>query len=197
MSHPILRVCVFCGSSFGNRLSYREAARELAAAMNEMGYSLVYGGAHVGLMGLIADTMLESGAEVIGVIPRQLLEKEIAHRGLTKLHAVETMHERKALMADLADAFVALPGAYGTLDELFEIITWAQLGIHRKPIGILNVEGYYDHMLAFLDGCTANGLLKQSNRELFLVDTNARRLLERMSEHHPAPVLKWMGPETR
>jgi len=197
MSNPILRVCVFCGSSFGNRASYREAASELAACLNEMGYALVYGGAHVGLMGLIADSMLGSGAEVIGVIPSQLQQKEIAHRGLSKLHVVDTMHERKALMADLADAFVALPGAYGTLDELFEIITWAQLGIHTKPVGILNIEGYYDHLLAFLDNCVANGLLRQSNRELFLVDTSPKRLLERMAEHRAAPVAKWIGPETR
>ena len=197
MSTPILRVCVFCGSSFGNRTAYRDAANELAAALTEMGYSLVYGGAHVGLMGLIADQMLSAGAEVIGVIPRQLQQKEIAHRGLSRLHVVETMHERKAMMADLADAFVALPGAYGTLDELFEIITWAQLGIHTKPIGILNIEGYYDHLLAFLDSCVANGLLKQSNRELFLVDVNAKRLLDRMAGHHPAPVAKWIGLENR
>jgi uncharacterized protein (TIGR00730 family) len=197
MSQPILRVCVFCGSSLGNRAAYREAAGALGACLIERGYSLVYGGAHVGLMGLIADSMLAAGAEVIGVIPRQLQEKEIAHSGLSRLHIVETMHERKALMADLADAFIALPGAYGTLDELFEIITWAQLGIHRKPIGILNTDGYYDYLLAFLDNCVANGLLKQSNRELFLVDVEPRRLLDRMAEHHPAPVPKWIGKESR
>ncbi|MFN7932420.1 MAG: TIGR00730 family Rossman fold protein [Bryobacteraceae bacterium] len=197
MTTPILRVCVFCSSSLGNRTSYRDAANELAAALTEMGYALVYGGAHVGLMGLIADQMLSAGAEVIGVIPRQLQQKEIAHRGLSRLHVVETMHERKAMMADLADAFVALPGAYGTLDELFEIITWAQLGIHTKPIGILNIEGYYDHLLAFLDSCVANGLLKQSNRELFLVDVNPKRLLERMASHRPAPAPKWIGLESR
>lgn len=197
MSNPILRVCVFCGSSFGNRTSYREAAVTLAAALNEMGHSLVYGGAQVGLMGLIAEAMLASGAEVIGVIPRQLQQKEIAHRGLSKLHVVETMHERKALMADLSDAFIALPGAYGTLDELFEIITWAQLGIHSKPIGILNIEGYYDHLLAFLDSCVANGLLKQSNRDLFLVDHEPKRLLERMAEHRPVAQPKWISADTR
>lgn len=197
MDNRILRVCVFCGSSFGNRAVYREAATQLAARLLEWGYGLVYGGAHVGLMGLMADTMLAGGAEVIGVIPRQLQQKEIAHDGLSRLHVVETMHERKAMMADLADAFVALPGAYGTLDELFEIITWAQLGIHRKPIGILNVEGYYNHLLAFLDGCVANGLLKQANRELFLVDVHPGRLLDRMAEHRMAHVEKWAGREAR
>lgn len=197
MSQEILRVCVFCGSSMGNRAAYREAASELAACLLENGYGLVYGGARVGLMGLVADAMLAGGAEVIGVIPRQLQAKEIAHGGLSRLHVVETMHERKAMMADLSDAFVALPGAYGTLDELFEIITWAQLGIHSKPVGILNIEGYYDHLLAFLDGCVANGLLKQGNRELFLVDVEPGRLLERMAEHRMARVEKWVGPESR
>lgn len=197
MKQPILRVCVFCGSSSGNSDAFESAARQLGDALLEFGHALVYGGAHVGLMGLIADTVLSGGGEVIGVIPRQLVEKEIAHQKLTRLHVVETMHERKALMADLSDAFIALPGAYGTLDELFEILTWAQLGLHQKPIGILNVDGYYDSLLHFLDRGVESGFLKSANRELFLVDTVPALLLERMAQHRPAPVSKWIAPDAR
>lgn len=197
MKQPILRVCVFCGSSSGNSDAFESAARQLGDALLEFGHALVYGGAHVGLMGLIADTVLSGGGEVIGVIPRQLVEKEIAHQKLTRLHVVETMHERKALMADLSDAFIALPGAYGTLDELFEILTWAQLGLHQKPIGILNVDGYYDSLLHFLDRCVESGFLKSANRELFLVDTAPALLLERMAQYRPAPVSKWIAPDAR
>jgi uncharacterized protein (TIGR00730 family) len=181
----------------GAREVFRETAIELAACLVASRCGLVYGGAHVGLMGLIADHVLAQGGEVTGVIPQQLVDKEIAHRSLTQIHVVRTMHERKALMADLSDAFIALPGAYGTLDELFEIITWAQLGIHAKPVGILNVEGYYDNLLTFLDGCVAEGFLKSSNRELFLVDTDAARLLGRMADHRLPKADKWVGREAR
>lgn len=191
------RICVFCGSSMGSRPEFAQAAIGLADYFVANGRGLVYGGAHVGLMGLIADRVLAEGGEVTGVIPQQLVDKEIAHTRLTHIHVVRTMHERKALMADLSDAFVALPGAYGTLDELFEIITWAQLGIHAKPIGVLNVLGYFDPLLRFLDGCVENGFLKAANRELFLVDSEPGRLLERLEQHRVKPSDKWIGREAR
>jgi uncharacterized protein (TIGR00730 family) len=181
----------------GARDVFPDCAIDLAACLVARRCGVVYGGAQVGLMGLIADRVLAQGGEVIGVIPQQLVDKEIAHRSLTQIHVVRTMHERKALMADLSDAFIALPGAYGTLDELFEIITWAQLGIHSKPIGILNVEGYYDKLLAFLDGCVVEGFLKPANRELFVVDSDAARLLDRMEGYHPPRADKWVGREAR
>jgi len=181
----------------GSRPEFAQAAIALADCLASNGQGLVYGGAHVGLMGLIADRMLAQGGEVTGVIPQQLVDKEIAHTRLTQIHVVRTMHERKALMADLSDAFVALPGAYGTLDELFEIITWAQLGIHAKPIGVLNVLGYFDRLLEFLDGCVTGGFLKLSNRELFVVDDDVPRLLERMSTQRVKPADKWIGKDAR
>lgn len=185
------RVCVYCGSSSGNGAVFLDAALALADALAERGCGLVYGGAHVGLMGSIADRVLERGGEVTGVIPHSMVTRELAHRGLTALHVVRTMHERKALMADLADGFVVLPGAYGTLDEFFETLTWAQLGIHSKPVGLINVESYYDALLRFLDHSVACGFLKQANRDLFLVDGGAGRLLDRMREWRPAGVSKW------
>jgi uncharacterized protein (TIGR00730 family) len=181
----------------GARPEFAQAAVALADCLLANGQHLVYGGAHVGLMGLIADRLLAQGGEVTGVIPQQLVDKEIAHTRLTQIHVVRTMHERKALMADLSDAFIALPGAYGTLDELFEIITWAQLGIHSKPIGLLNVLGYFDPLLQFLDGCVTGGFLKPANRELFLVETDPQRLMERMSVHSVKPAEKWIGREAR
>lgn len=186
------RVCVFCGSSAGRDPRFLEVARELGVCLAGRGMALVYGGAHVGLMGAIADTMLARGAEVIGVIPRGLVDREVAHERLTELRVVNTMHERKALMADLAGAFVALPGGFGTLDEFFEILTWAQLGIHRKPCGMLNVEGFFDPLLVYLDHAVAAGFLKQAHRDLFLVDTDAGRLLERMAGFESPVVGKWM-----
>src|SRR5262245_12742237 len=138
------RVCVFCGSSAGNRPEYADAARHLGAALARRGLGLVYGGGHVGLMGVVADAVLRAGGEVIGVIPQALVERELAQAGLTRLEVVDTMHQRKARMADLADAFVALPGGFGTCDELFEILTWSQLGLHARPVGLLNVAGFFD-----------------------------------------------------
>ncbi|MBV6430240.1 MAG: LOG family protein YvdD [Bryobacteraceae bacterium] len=190
------RVCVFCGSSAGYREGLIEAARELGKALVRRRHDLVYGGAHVGLMGTIADTVLEMGGRVTGVIPRSMREREIAHTGLTELRIVETMHERKALMADLSDGFIAMPGAYGTLDELFEILTWAQLGIHAKPVGILNVEGFFDPLFAFLDRAVNTGLLKQANRELFAVADEPEELLARMEAHRPVAA-KWIGRKER
>lgn len=153
------RLCVFCGSSTGNRPEYREAARQLGCLLARHDVGLVFGGGHIGLMGILADAILEAGGEAIGVIPQALVDRELAHRGLTTLHVVAGMHQRKALMADLADAFLALPGGFGTADECFEILTWAQLGFHSRPIGLLNVAGFFDALLAWLDHCVQEGFL--------------------------------------
>jgi uncharacterized protein (TIGR00730 family) len=171
------RICVFCGSSSGFDAAYSKATIELAEEMARRGWNLVYGGSHCGLMGLVADSMLAAGREVIGVIPSSMVEREIAHTRLTDLRIVETMHERKAMMADLADAFVVLPGAYGTLDELCEILTWAQLEIHSKPIGLINVNGYWDPFLRMLDHAAHEGFLKPQNRALLIEAPTAAELL--------------------
>lgn len=153
------RVCVFCSSNLGTEPRYAATARELAGLLVQQGLGLVYGGAHVGLMGVIADRVLELGGEVIGVIPATLVEREIAHRGLSRLHVVQSMHERKATMASHADAFLALPGGFGTLEELMEVVTWRQLGLHRKPIALLNTLGYYDALIAFIAHTIEQGLI--------------------------------------
>ena len=185
------RVCVFCGSNAGARSEYAEAARALAAVLVERKLGIVYGGGNVGLMGVLADAALERGGEVTGVIPRTLVDKEVAHRGVTELRIVETMHERKALMNDLSDAFIALPGGFGTLDEFFEVLTWSQLGFHGKPCALLNVGGYYDRMLAMLDHAVTERLLRPVHRELVIADTDPSRLLQRLSAFPPAPKGKW------
>ncbi|HEX3436028.1 MAG TPA: TIGR00730 family Rossman fold protein, partial [Pseudacidobacterium sp.] len=160
------RICVFCGSADGADPAYVQTAKELGHSIAVSGMGLVYGGATVGLMGVLADAALAAGAEVIGVMPDVLMDREIAHRGITHLHFVKTMHERKALMYDHADAFIALPGGYGTLDEFIEIVTWAQIRIHQKPCILLNINGYYDSFLAFLDHAVAQGFIKPENRKL-------------------------------
>ncbi|MBI3679731.1 MAG: TIGR00730 family Rossman fold protein [Acidobacteria bacterium] len=193
----IRRVCVFCGSSSGFDSGYLAAARGLGRALASRGCGLVYGGAHVGLMGALADTVLDAGGEVIGVIPESMVDREIAHTGLTRLHVVKTMHERKAMMADFSDAFIAMPGAYGTLDEFFEILAWAQLGIHRKPCGMLNVAAFFDSLLAFLDNAVAEGFLKQANRELFVADEDAERLVCRLGQHEARFEEKWADRRAR
>ena len=152
-------ICVFCGSNLGIRPVYRAAAERLASLLLQRGIELIYGGGNVGLMGVLADTMLAQGGRVIGVIPQSLLAREVGHRGLTKLHVVSSMHERKALMADLSDAFLALPGGFGTFEEFCEIVTWSQLGIHQKPCGLLNVDGYYDPLLRLFDHAVGEGFL--------------------------------------
>src|SRR5262245_11068027 len=164
------RLCVFCGSSVGARPSYTEQTRDLGRLMVTRGLELVFGGGHIGLMGVLADAVLAAGGRVVGVIPRSLVEKELAHGSLSELHVVETMHQRKALMADLSDGFAALPGGSGTLDEWFEILTWAQLGIHSKPIGLLNTAGFFDPLLAWVDRAVAEGFIKGKHRALFLVE---------------------------
>ena len=191
------RVCVFCGSSAGTRPVYVDEARELARVLTERGTELIYGGSHLGLMGVLADTCLARGGRVTGVIPRALVEKEIAHRGLTKLHVVESMHERKALMADLAEAFIALPGAFGTWEEFCEVLTWSQLGLHRKACALLNVNSYYDPLLAMADRAQEEGFLRDVHRKLVLTDTDPARLLDRLTEYVVPVVDKWIDRQER
>jgi uncharacterized protein (TIGR00730 family) len=174
------RLCVFCGSSFGASPLYADAARELGRRLVRRGIGLVYGGGDVGLMGVVADAVLAAGGPVWGVIPRALADREVAHRQLTSLEIVGSMHERKARMAELADAFLALPGGLGTLDEWFEVWTWAQLGIHAKPLGMLNVAGYFDPLLAFVDRTVDEGFVSPRHRGLVSVDGDPERLLDRL-----------------
>ena len=192
------RLCVFCGSAVGSGSAYAEAARRMGEAMAGRGLGLVFGGGHVGLMGVLADAVLQAGGEVIGVIPQALVDRELAHGGLTELHVVGTMHQRKARMADLADGFLALPGGFGTADELFEILTWSQLGLHAKPVGVLNVAGFFDLLLAWLDHAVAQGFLRSEHRSLLQVAENADALLDRILRFRPpAQTPKWIKPEDR
>ena len=189
------RVAVFCGSSDLARADHVAAAVAFGALLARRQLGLVYGGSSVGLMGRCADAALHGGGEVQGVLPRGLFAKEIAHRGLSQLHVVESMHERKAKMAALADAFVALPGGLGTLEELFEVWTWAVLGIHRKPVGLLDVDGFYGSLLAFLDRAVADGFLAAPHRALLFVDDDAGRLLDRMAAGPPVAPPRYLGPD--
>jgi uncharacterized protein (TIGR00730 family) len=172
------RLCVFCGSSGGGPAVYAGTARALGAALAAGGVGLVYGGGHVGLMGVLADAVLAAGGTAVGVIPQGLVDRELAHTGLTELHVVATMHERKALMAELSDAFAALPGGCGTADELFEILTWAQLGLHAKPVGLLNVAGFFDPLLAWLDRAVRDGFVRAEHRRLLHVSADVAGLLQ-------------------
>jgi uncharacterized protein (TIGR00730 family) len=186
------RVCVFCGSNPGVRPAYAEAAAALAGALAGRGLGLVYGGGAVGLMGRVADAMLERGGEVIGVIPQGLVDREIGHRGVSELRVVGTMHERKALMAELSDGFVALPGGIGTLEELFEIWTWGQLGLHHKPCGLLDVEDFFAGLAGFLDHATQEGFVRAAHRAALLRDTEPERLLDALAAWTPpSGVDKW------
>lgn len=187
-------VCVFCGSSPGNDPTYAETARLLGRMLAGRNTTLVYGGGHVGLMGVVADAALEAGGEVIGVMPDSLVEREIGHTGLTKLHVVGSMHERKALMSELSEGFVALPGGNGTLEEFFEVLTWAQLGEHAKPCGLLNVAGYYDPLLTVFDRMVDRAFLKSEHRKLVLVEKDPWALLERFEGYEPPPTINWIGP---
>jgi uncharacterized protein (TIGR00730 family) len=187
------RLCVFSGSSPGAHSDYLRAAQELGRALADQDVALVYGGASVGLMGAVADAMLDAGGEAIGVIPQALVDREIAHPGLADLRVVGSMHERKALMAELADGFVALPGGMGTLEELFEVYTWAQLGLHSKPCALLNVAGYYDGIADFLALAVSERFLREETRDLLLVDTDPAALIDRLrSFEPPAVVPKWI-----
>ncbi|MDW8283586.1 MAG: TIGR00730 family Rossman fold protein [Myxococcales bacterium] len=186
------RVCVFCGAGNGHRPDYRRAAESTGRLLASCGLGLVYGGGSVGLMGALADAALAAGGEVIGVIPEALATREGVHRGLSELHVVQTMHERKALMAHLADAFVALPGGFGTLDELFEVLTWAQLGLHRKPIGLLNVAGYFAPLCRMIEQATTEGLLQPEHAGLLLVEEEAEVLLERLRGARTTDLPRWI-----
>ena len=188
----IKTICVFCGSSRGANEIYSRMAANLAKYFLENQIRLVYGGSNVGLMQILADTMLNGGGEVIGVMPKSLVEKEVAHEGLTEMHIVDDMQERKALMAELSDAFIALPGAYGTLDELFEILTWNQLGIITKPVGLLNINGFFDPLIRMLDLAVEEQFLRREHRAILQVEENEEKLVEKLNTYQPVVAQKWI-----
>jgi len=189
------RVCVFCGSSIGHNAVYRETAVALGGLLAARGIALVYGGGNVGLMGVVADAALSAGGEVIGVIPRALAEREIAHAGVSTLHVVDSMHTRKAMMADLSDAFIAMPGGVGTFEEFFEAVTWTQLGLHRKPCGLLNAGGFYTPLAAFIDQAVSEGFIRPVHRAAIVVDSDPARLLDALRNVTLPDVPKWIRPE--
>ena len=189
------RICVFCGSSLGTRTAYAEAARQLGETMAQRGLGLVYGGSHVGLMGVVSDAVLRAGGEVIGVIPDFMVGKELAHTALTELHIVGSMHERKAKMAELSDAFIALPGGMGTFEEFCEIVTWAQLSLHHKPCGLLNVEGFYDPFLALVNGAIEDGFIRAKHRHLVLHSPTIEGLFAHFALYAPPDGSKWITSE--
>jgi len=195
MENTIRSVCVFCGSSHGSSPAYEQAAQEMGQAIAKRGWTLVYGGGNVGLMGVVADAALAAGGKVIGVIPEALLARELGHHGVTELRVVNTMHERKAMMADLADAFIALPGGIGTFEEFFEVLTWAQLGIHQKPCGMLNTRGYYQPVLELLSNAVHEGFLRTAHQQMVLTSEEPDELLEKMEAYRPAQLQKWIQRE--
>jgi uncharacterized protein (TIGR00730 family) len=187
-------ICVFCGSNIGSRPEYSDEARNLGKILAAQGIRLIYGGGRVGLMGIIADAVMAAGGEVSGIIPRALDRREIANRNVTELRVVGSMHERKALMNELSDGFIALPGGYGTFEELCEMLTWAQLGIHRKPVGLLDIAGYYAPLLSLFDHAVEQRFLHPDHRGLLLSDTDPVALLERMRNYSPLVTAKWLEP---
>lgn len=195
MTAMIKSLCVYCGSSPGRIHAYTEAAHVLAESLVKRNIRLVYGGAGIGIMGKVADRVLELGGEAVGVIPKALAHKEVAHANLTALHVTQSMHERKMLMAELSDAFVALPGGIGTLEELFEIWTWAQLGFHGKPCGLLNVAGYYDALVSFLDHVLAEQFVKKHHHAMLIVETDPNALLDRYAAYQPPVVKQWLDKD--
>ena len=196
--NPVIKsLCVFCGANLGKRPAYRAAAQHLGELLARRGITLVYGGGNVGLMGTIADACLAAKGRVIGVIPRALADKEIAHAGLTEMHVVGSMHERKARMADFADAFLSLPGGFGTWDEFCEALTWSQLGLQKKACAFLNVEGYYDALFALTARAAADGFIRAEHRQLLLVDTDPERLLDRLQDFEVPYVPKWVDRSER
>ena len=194
MEAPNRKICVFTGSRHGTRPEYAQAATELGKELIARGYGLVYGGGNVGLMNVIADTVLKLGGHVTGVIPDSLVSKEVAHRGLSDLRVVQSMHERKALMAELSNGFIAMPGGIGTMEEFFEVLSWAQLGLHEKPCGLLNVAGYYDPLIEFLDRAVAQDFIKPKHRALLLVESEPALLLDRFEKKLAAPAAKPFDP---
>jgi len=189
------RICVFCGSSVGRRSDYQDAATAMGALLASRGIGLVYGGGNVGLMGVIADAVLAGGGEVIGVIPRALADREIAHSGVTDLRVVDSMHTRKAMMAELSDAFIAMPGGVGTFEEFFEAVTWTQLGVHRKPCGLLNTAEFYTPLAAFIDQAVTEGFIKPVHRSMLIVDDHPERLLDSLARVELPDVPKWIRRE--
>jgi uncharacterized protein (TIGR00730 family) len=189
------RLCVFCGSSLGGNKAYAEMAQAMGALLARRGIGLVYGGGGVGLMGVIAEAVMRDGGEVIGVIPQALADREIAHTGITELHVVDSMHTRKAMMAELADGFVAMPGGVGTFEEFFEVVTWTQLGLHRKPCGLLNVSGFYSPLAAFIDQAVSEGFIKPVHRAAIVVDDDPERLLDSLASIKLPDVPKWIRRE--
>jgi len=185
------RICVYCGSNSGKRPEYAAAARELADVLVRHELELVYGGADKGIMGIIADAVLEQGGKVHGVIPQMLCDKEIAHQRLTELHVVASMHARKTMMAALSDGFIAMPGGFGTLEEIIEIVTWGQLRFHDKPCGLLNTDGYFDHLLAYLDHANGEGFLRTENRDMLLCDADPTGLVQKFERYAAPQVDKW------
>ena len=187
------RVCVYCGSNTGTRPGYANAARELANVLVRHDLELVYGGSGTGTMGILADAVLERGGKVQGVIPQMLVDKEVAHQGLSELHIVTSMHARKSMMAALSDGFIALPGGFGTLEEIIEMITWAQLRFHDKPCGLLNVDGYFDDLLKFMDHACEEGFLRKENRRMLMDDDSAAGLIQQFERYAAPQVEKWTG----
>lgn len=188
------RLCVYCGSSPGSEATYTDAAKELAAELVASDIGLVYGGSSKGIMGVLADAVLAGGGKVTGVIPQALVDKEVAHSGLSELHVVKSMHERKSLMAVLSDGFVAMPGGYGTLEEIIEVLTWGQLQFHGKPCGLLNVNGFFDHLLAYLDHARQEGFLRAEHRQMLLVGESPAALLDQFAHYEPPGIKKWIDP---
>lgn len=193
MAKKILSVCVYCGSSSGINPVYSDVAKALGRALVKQNLSLVYGGGHVGLMGIVADAVLEAGGDVTGVIPKALMDTEVGHDHLTRLLVVKDMHERKALMAEHADGFITMPGGIGTLEELFETLTWAQLGFHEKPIGLLNVAGFYDPLIEFLNHQTSQGFLRAEHKDLLLVETEPDSLIEQLKNFTMPEGVSWLS----
>ena len=188
-------ICVFCGSSMGDKIAYQDVSENFGKIIVQNNLKLIYGAGNIGLMGALADAVLNQGGEVVGIIPEFLVAKEVAHQFLTELIVVDSMHERKKQMADLADGFVTLPGGIGTFEEFFEIFTWAQLGLHQKPIGLLNIEGYYNIMLQLLDNAVKEGFLKQAIRDMIFTDNDPVKLLDKMKNYQAPTVAKWLNKE--
>jgi uncharacterized protein (TIGR00730 family) len=197
MGVELSAVAVYCGSNYGNDPAYAEAAASLGRTLAKRGIRLVYGGGQVGLMGVVADAVLESGGEVYGVITEALVAKEVSHRGLARLEVVGTMHERKAAMADAADAFIMLPGGFGTLDEFFEVVTWTQLGVHAKPCGVLDAAGFFAPLRALVDGAVTAGFVHPAHRDMIVTDDEPARLLDRLAAWSPVTVSKWLDDAER